>query len=134
MQRERHQQGSLQVKKHGKHKMWILQYRSEHHLRGFPRRRGVAVLPEQVEALHCSDLAEFGETKLQAITLKSLQAFLNRKAKDLSRGVVAHLRLRIFAGTCGLYSNSRWRKATRRAIPPPPSTPRKRRAWRRRVS
>jgi integrase len=37
-------------------------------------------------------LAEFRETRLQAITLKGLQAFLDRKASDLSRSMVAHLR------------------------------------------
>lgn len=37
-------------------------------------------------------LAEFRETRLQAITLKSLQAFLGRKAAVLSRSMVAHLR------------------------------------------
>jgi integrase len=36
--------------------------------------------------------AEFNETKLQTLSLKLLQAFLNRKATDLSRSVVAHLR------------------------------------------
>jgi integrase len=37
-------------------------------------------------------LAEFHDTKLQALSLKPLQAFLNRKAGELSRSVVAHLR------------------------------------------
>jgi len=37
-------------------------------------------------------LAEFRETRLQAITLKTLQAFLGRKAGGLSRSMVAHLR------------------------------------------
>ena len=37
-------------------------------------------------------LAEFGETRLTAITLKALQAFLGRKAAELSRSMVAHLR------------------------------------------
>ena len=35
---------------------------------------------------------EFGEMKLLDLSLKGLQAFLNGKAKDLSRSVVAHLR------------------------------------------
>src|ERR1700733_2080296 len=37
-------------------------------------------------------LAEFGETRLQAITLKPLQEFLRRKAESLSKSMVAHLR------------------------------------------
>jgi integrase len=37
-------------------------------------------------------LAEFREAKLQTIGLKHLQAFLSRKAENLSRSVVAHLR------------------------------------------
>jgi integrase len=37
-------------------------------------------------------LAEFRGTRLRAISLKSLQAFLNRKAEGLSRSSVAHLR------------------------------------------
>jgi integrase len=37
-------------------------------------------------------LAEFRETRLQAITLKALKAFLDRKACDLSRSTVGHLR------------------------------------------
>lgn len=37
-------------------------------------------------------LAEFRETRMQAITLKNLQAFLGRKAGGLSRSMVAHLR------------------------------------------
>ena len=37
-------------------------------------------------------LAEFRETRLQAISLKTLQEFLNVKARELSRSMVAHLR------------------------------------------
>jgi len=37
-------------------------------------------------------LAEFRDTKLRAISLKLLQAFLHRKAEGLSRSSVAHLR------------------------------------------
>jgi integrase len=37
-------------------------------------------------------LAEFRDTKLRTISLKALQAFLNRKADGLSRSTVAHLR------------------------------------------
>ena len=37
-------------------------------------------------------LEEFRETRLTAITLKALQAFLGRKAEELSRSMVAHLR------------------------------------------
>jgi integrase len=37
-------------------------------------------------------LAEFRDTRLRAISLKALQAFLNRKAEGLSRSSVAHLR------------------------------------------
>jgi integrase len=37
-------------------------------------------------------LEEFRETRLAAITLKALQAFLGRKAGELSRSMVAHLR------------------------------------------
>ena len=37
-------------------------------------------------------LAEFRETRLTTITLKALQAFLGRKAAELSRSMVAHLR------------------------------------------
>ncbi|MBM3740938.1 MAG: site-specific integrase [Acidobacteria bacterium] len=141
VRRKRHQQGSLQVKKHGKHKMWILQYREgtskkyltlglyskmskseaqqeqarimsevnarlatapdpnitfgdflERVVLPFYRKkwkRSTALTTENRMTYH---LAEFSETKLQAINLKSLQAFLSRKAEDLSRSVVAHLR------------------------------------------
>jgi hypothetical protein len=37
-------------------------------------------------------LAVFRDTRLRAISLNALQAFLNRKAKGLSRSSVAHLR------------------------------------------
>lgn len=141
VRRKRHQQGSLQVKKHGKHKMWILQYRegsskkyktlglyskmtksqaqqeqahfmSEVNARlavepdphitfgefldgvalPFYRskwKRSTALTTENRMTHH---LEEFRETKLQAINLKTLQAYLSRKAEDLSRSVVAHLR------------------------------------------
>jgi integrase len=141
VRRKRHQQGSLQVKKHGQHKMWILQYRegtskkyqtlglyskmtktearqeqarimSEVNARlatapdpniyfgefldgvalPFYRskwKRSTALTTESRMTYH---LAEFRETKLQAISPKTLQAFLSRKAEDLSRSVVAHLR------------------------------------------
>ncbi|MDX1980388.1 MAG: tyrosine-type recombinase/integrase [Bryobacteraceae bacterium] len=141
VRRKRHQQGSLQVKKHGKHKMWILQYREgtskKYHTLGLyskmsksEAQQEQARIMSEVNARLASDpdpnitfgnflegvalpfyrskwkrstaattesrmtyhLAEFSETKLQAITLKSLQAFLSRKAEDLSRSVVAHLR------------------------------------------
>src|SRR6185369_16859486 len=52
-------------------------------------KRSTAVTTENRMTYH---LAEFGDTKLQAIGLKVLQAFLTRKAADLSRSVVAHLR------------------------------------------
>jgi len=37
-------------------------------------------------------LSKFGDMKLEAMTLKVLQAFLNRKARELSHSVVGHLR------------------------------------------
>ncbi|MFN7542550.1 MAG: tyrosine-type recombinase/integrase [Acidobacteriota bacterium] len=131
----------MQVKKHGKHKMWILQYRegsskkyqtlglyskmskseaqqeqarimSEVNARlatdpdpnitfgdflegvalPFYRnkwKRSTALTTENRMTYH---LAEFREAKLQTIGLKHLQAFLSRKAENLSRSVVAHLR------------------------------------------
>lgn len=52
-------------------------------------KRSTAATTENRMKYH---LAEFGEMKLEAMTLKVLQAFLNRKAGELSRSVVAHLR------------------------------------------
>jgi integrase len=141
VRRRRYQEGSLQVKKHGKHKMWILQYREgsskKYHTLGlyskmsksdaqqeqarimsevnarlalapdpnisfgefldgvalpFYRnkwKRSTAITTENRMTFH---LAEFRETKLGAVGLKMLQAFLSRKAENLSHSVVAHLR------------------------------------------
>jgi integrase len=141
VRRKRNQQGSLQVKNHGKRKMWILQYREgatkRYHTLGlfskmtkseaqqrqaqfmsevnarlasppdphitfgaflngvalpFYRskwKRSTALTTESRMTHH---LAEFRETTLQTMTPKTLQAFLSRKADELSRSVVAHLR------------------------------------------
>jgi integrase len=52
-------------------------------------KRSTALTTENRMTYH---LAEFREAKLQTIGLKHLQAFLSRKAENLSRSVVAHLR------------------------------------------
>lgn len=141
MRRKRYQEGSLQAKKYGNHKMWILQYRvgdsKKHHTLGFcskmtkseAKRKQAEFMGEiNAKAATAPDpaimfgdylnnvalpfmrtkwkrstalttenrithhLEEFSETRLEAMTLKALQAFLGRKAEDLSRSMVAHLR------------------------------------------
>jgi integrase len=141
VRRKRYQKGSLQVKKHGNHKMWILQYREglskKYHTIGlfsklnksqaqqrqtefmnevnarlatavnpditfgdflegvalpFYRSKWKASTASTTENRITHHLAEFGDTKLQAISLKPLQEFLKRKAGELSRSMVAHLR------------------------------------------
>lgn len=141
MRRKRYQQGSLQAIKHGKHKMWILQYREggskKYHTIGlfskmtksearqkqdsfmsevnarqatapnpditfgdylhnvalpFLRRKWKASTALTSENRITHHLQEFRETRLSAITLKALQAFLGRKAAELSRSMVEHLR------------------------------------------
>ncbi|MCA2968490.1 MAG: tyrosine-type recombinase/integrase [Acidobacteriaceae bacterium] len=52
-------------------------------------KRSTAITTENRITHH---LEEFRETRLAAITLKALQAFLGRKAGELSRSMVAHLR------------------------------------------
>jgi integrase len=52
-------------------------------------KRSTAGTTENRMAYH---LAEFRDDRLQSKTLKSLQAFLGRKAGELSRSMVAHLR------------------------------------------
>lgn len=142
MQRERNQKGSLQVRSHGKRKMWVWLYRedgsrkyvtlgpshkmskaqaekkrdealAEVHARQdsspdpdmtFGQFLDGVVLPfyrskwkrstaSTSESRMTHHLAEFSKTPLKAITLKTLQAFLGRKAaSELSRSTVAHLR------------------------------------------
>lgn len=141
VRRKRHQQGSLQVKKHGKHKMWILQYReggARRYLTLGPFSKMTKSEAQQRQALFMSEvnarsalapdpnitfgafldgvalpfyrskwkrstalttesrmshhLAEFRDTPLQVMTPNALQAFLRRKANELSRSVVTHLR------------------------------------------
>ena len=141
VRRKRFQKGSLQVKKHGKHKMWILQFREgdskKYHTIGLFSKmtkseaqqaqdsfmnevnarlatapnpditfgnflEGVALpfyrlkwkksTASTTENRITHHLAEFGDTKLQAITLNPLQEFLQRKAGKLSKSMVAHLR------------------------------------------
>ena len=141
VRRKRYQEGSLQVRKHGKHKMWVVLYREggarKYNTLGlfskmskseaqkkqaefmgeinakaattpddaiafgaylqnvalpFMRtkwKKSTAITSENRITHH---LAEFRETRLSAITLKALQAFLGRKAGELSRSMVAHLR------------------------------------------
>lgn len=52
-------------------------------------KRSTAITTENRITHH---LEEFRKTRLAAITLKALQAFLGRKAGELSRSMVAHLR------------------------------------------
>lgn len=141
MRRKRHQKGSLQVKKHGKHKMWILQYREggtrRYHTLGLfskmtkseAQQRQARFMSEvnarsafvpdpnitfgafldgvalpfyrskwkrstalTTEGRMNHHLAEFRDTTLEAMTPKTLQAFLSRRANELSRSVVTHLR------------------------------------------
>ena len=141
MRRKRHQQGSLQIRSHGKRKMWVVLYREggarKYETLGlfsklskseaqqkqaefmnevnaklaidpdpqitFGQFLDAAALPflrckwKRSTASTTEDrmkhhLAEFRDTRLRAISLKTLQAFLNRKAEGLSRSSVAHLR------------------------------------------
>jgi len=129
------------VKKHGKHKMWILQFREgdskKYHTIGLVSKmtkseaqqvqdsfmnevnarlatapnpditfgnllEGVALpfyrlkwkksTASATENRITHHLAEFGDTKLQAIPLNPLQEFLQRKAGKLSKSMVADLR------------------------------------------
>jgi integrase len=143
VRRKRYQNGSLQkTHKHGKHKMWILQWReggikkyytvgpcskmtksdAQHKQAEFMKevnarlanapdpnitfgdflegialpflrskwKRSTAETTENRIRHHL--LQEFREAKLQSLTLKPLQAFLNGKAATHSRSIVAHLR------------------------------------------
>jgi integrase len=142
VRRKRYQDGSLQIRKHGKKKkMWVVLYREggvrKYHTLGlyskltksdaqdaqakfmaevnakeavaldphitfgefldgvalpFLRRKWKRSTAGTTENRITHHLAEFRETRLQAITLKTLQAFLGRKAGGLSRSMVAHLR------------------------------------------
>ena len=141
MRRKRYQEGSLQVRSHGKRKMWVVLYREggarKYNTLGLFSKmskseaqkkqaefmgqinaaQAVAPDPEITfgDYLHnvtlpflrkkwkrstastsenriTHHLEEFRETRLTAITLKALQAFLGRKAGQLSRSMVAHLR------------------------------------------
>ena len=142
VQRKRYQEGSLQVRSHGKRKNWVVLYREagvrKYHTIGlhsklsksqaqekqaafmsevnaraahapdpnmtfgmfleamalpFYRRKWKRSTAETTENRMLFHLAPFHDTKLQAITLNSLQEFLAGKAKaGLSRSVVAHLR------------------------------------------
>jgi integrase len=141
VRRKRHQQGSLQVRSHGKRKMWVVLYRESGTRKyetlglfsklskGEAQQKQAAFMSE-VNAKLALDpdpqvtfgqfldaaalpflrskwkrstasttedrmnyhLAEFRDTRLRAISLKTLQAFLHRKAEGLSRSSVAHLR------------------------------------------
>jgi integrase len=139
--RERNQKGSLQVRSHGKRKMWVWLYREDgsrkyvtlgpshkmtktqaekkrdEALAEARARQATAPDPDIVfgqfldgvvlpfyrskwksstasttESRMTHHFAEFKKTPLKAITLKTLQAFLGRKAKELSRSSVSHLR------------------------------------------
>jgi Phage integrase, N-terminal SAM-like domain len=143
MRRKRYHNGSLQVtKKHGKHKMWILQYREggrkRYHTIGFfskitksEAQEKQAEFMKEVNARQANTpdpnmtfgnfvegialpfyrskwktstasttesrirhhlLGEFKDQKIQSLTLKPLQAFLNTKATTHSKSIVAHLR------------------------------------------
>ncbi len=143
MRRKRFQNGSLQkTDKHGRHKMWILQWREagvkKYYTIG-PCAKMTKSQAQQKQADFMKDvnaraanvadpnitfrdflegialpflrskwkrstaettenrirhhlLREFGEARLQSLTLKPLQAFLTAKAADFSRSIVAHLR------------------------------------------
>src|ERR1700729_1725912 len=138
--RQRHQKGSLQVRQHGKRRMWVLLYRdgstrkyatlglyskmsksqaeerrdevlNEVNARNaampdtnttfgeflegtalpFLRskwKRSTAATTENRIQYHLA--TEFRNTRLSELSLKGLQAFLNAKAGNLSRSVVAH--------------------------------------------
>jgi integrase len=141
VRRKRFQEGSLQVRKHGKHKMWVILYREgggrKYHTLGLYSKLTKSEVQEQrasfmaeinanqalvldphitfgafldgvalpflrkkwkrstagtTENRITHHLAEFRETKLQAITVKALQTFLDRKAVGLSRSTVSHVR------------------------------------------
>jgi integrase len=141
VRRKRFQKGSLQVRSHGKRKMWVVIYRDggsrKYHTLGlfskvtrseaqeqqasfmaeinakqalvldphvtfgefldgvalpFLRKKWKRSTAGTTENRIEHHLAEFRETRMQAITLKGLQAFLGRKAGELSRSMVAHLR------------------------------------------
>lgn len=142
MHRQRRQEGSLQIRQHGRRKVWAFLYReggsrryvtlgphhklsksqaeqkrdeilSEVHARAatasdpditfgqflegvalpFQRskwKRSTAATTENRIRHHL--LEEFRDVRLRSMSLKSLQGFLHRKAAQLSRSVVAHLR------------------------------------------
>jgi len=141
VRRKRYQEGSLQIRSHGKRKNWAVLYweggarkyytlglhskmsksEAQHKQAEFMGeinakaattpdpaitfgnylsnvalpfmrkkwKRSTALTSENRITHH---LAEFSETRLTAITLKALQTFLGRKAAELSRSMVAHLR------------------------------------------
>src|SRR5437667_9325216 len=139
--RKRFQEGSLQVRSHGKRKMWVVLYRvggarKYNTLGVFSKMSKTDAQQKQAEFMKevnarlaeapdpditlgdfldgvalpfyrlkwkrstasttenriTHHLAEFRETRLHAISLKTLQEFLNAKAGELSRSMVAHLR------------------------------------------
>lgn len=143
MRRKRFQNGSLQkTGKHGKQKMWILQWREggiKKYLTIGPcskmtksqaqEKQAEFMKEVNARAANVADpnitfgdflegialpflrskwkrstaettenrirhhlLREFGEARLQSLTLKPLQAFLTAKAANFSRSIVAHLR------------------------------------------
>ena len=141
VRRKRFQEGSLQIRSHGKRKNWAVLYREggvrKYHTLGLYSKltksqaqekqaefmqevnarqstspnpditfgdflQGVALpfyrlkwkksTASTTEGRMTYHLAEFNDTRLQAITLNTLQEFLNRKAVKLSRSIVAHLR------------------------------------------
>src|SRR5271156_5751210 len=142
VRRKRYQEGSLQVRSHGKRKNWVVLYREagvrKYYTVGLHSKMSKSLAQEK-QATFMKDvnarqanapdpnitfkdflegvalpfyrskwkrstasttenrirhhlLAEFGEEKFAALTLKPLQAFLSSKAATFSRSIVAHLR------------------------------------------
>lgn len=142
VRRKRFQEGSLQVRKHGKLKNWVLLYweggfRQYHTIGPYSKMTKSQAQEKQAEFMkevnarlaNAPDpnmtfgdflegialpfyrskwksstasttesrirhhlLGEFKEQKIQSLTLKALQAFLNGKAATHSKSIVAHLR------------------------------------------
>ena len=169
MRRKRYQEGSLQIRSHGKRKMWVVLYREggarKYNTLGlfskmskseaqkkqaefmgeinaaqavapnpditfgdyldnvalpFLRKKWKRSTASTSENRMTHHLEEFRETRLQAITLKALQAFLGRKAAEDCRAAWWS----IFAGIYILCSSWHWQKATRNGTRPLPSLPR----------